>query len=46
MSSDSLMTVKDVVEYPYIVPGGGAPEAIVSREIREWSNSLIGTRYN
>ena len=39
---DALMTVKDVVEYPYIVPGGGAPEAIVSREIREWSNSLEG----
>jgi archaeal chaperonin len=39
---DALMTVKDVVEYPYVVPGGGAPEAIVSREIREWSNSLEG----
>jgi thermosome len=39
---DALMTVKDVVEYPYIVPGGGAPEAIVSQQIREWSNSLDG----
>jgi len=39
---DALMTVKDVVEYPYVVPGGGAPEAIVSQEIREWSNSLEG----
>jgi thermosome len=39
---DALMTVKDVVEYPYIVPGGGAPEAIVSQQIREWSNSLEG----
>ena len=39
---DALMTVKDVVEYPYILPGGGAPEAIVSQEIREWSNSLEG----
>jgi chaperonin GroEL (HSP60 family) len=39
---DALMTVKDVVEYPYVVPGGGAPEAIVSKEIREWSNSLEG----
>jgi len=39
---DALMTVKDVVEYPYVVPGGGAPEAIVSREIREWSNSFEG----
>jgi thermosome len=39
---DALMTVKDVVEYPYILPGGGAPEAIVSQKIREWSNSLEG----
>jgi thermosome len=39
---DALMTVKDVVEYPYIVPGGGTPEAIVSQQIREWSNSLEG----
>jgi thermosome len=39
---DALMTVKDVVEYPYIVPGGGAPEVIVSQQIREWSNSLEG----
>jgi thermosome len=39
---DALMTVKDVVEYPYVVPGGGAPEAIVSRQVREWSNSLEG----
>jgi archaeal chaperonin len=39
---DALMTVKDVIEYPYVVPGGGAPEAIVSQQIREWSNSLEG----
>ena len=39
---DALMTVKDVVEYPYIVPGGGAPEGVVSQRIREWSNSLEG----
>ena len=39
---DALMTVKDVVEYPYIVPGGGAPEAVLSQQIREWSNSLEG----
>jgi thermosome len=39
---DALMTVKDVVEYPYVVPGGGTPEVIVSQQIREWSNSLEG----
>jgi chaperonin GroEL (HSP60 family) len=36
------MTVKDVIEYPYVVPGGGAPEAVLSQQIREWSNSLQG----
>ena len=39
---DAMMTVKDVVEYPYAVIGGGASEAIVSHTIREWSNSLSG----
>jgi archaeal chaperonin len=39
---DAIMTVKDVVEYPYAVVGGGASEAIVSQRIREWSNSLSG----
>jgi chaperonin GroEL (HSP60 family) len=36
------MVVKDVVEYPYAVVGGGASEAIISQKIREWSNSLSG----
>jgi archaeal chaperonin len=36
------MAVKDVVEYRYAVVGGGASEAVVSRQIREWSNSLSG----
>jgi thermosome len=39
---DAIMTVKDVVEYPYVLPGGGAPEAVLSQQIREWSNSLEG----
>src|SRR5919197_1224135 len=39
---DAIMTVKDVVEYPYAVVGGGASEALVSQKIREWSNSLSG----
>jgi thermosome len=39
---DALMTVKDVVEYPYVVPGGGAPEAVLSQQIKDWSNSLEG----
>ena len=36
------MAVKDVVEYPYALVGGGASESIVSQRIREWSNSLSG----
>lgn len=39
---DALMTIKDVAEYPYVVPGGGAPEAVLSLRIRQWSNSLEG----
>jgi archaeal chaperonin len=37
---DALMAVKDVVEYPYVVVGGGAPEVVISRTLREWSGSL------
>ncbi len=37
---DALMALKCVVEYPFVVVGGGASEAIVSRKIREWSASL------
>ena len=39
---DSLMVVKDVLEYPYIVAGGGAPEANVAFKIRHWANKLTG----
>ena len=39
---DAIMAVKDVVEYPYALVGGGASEAVVARRIREWSNSLTG----
>jgi len=34
---DGTMAVKDVVEYPYAVVGGGASETIVSQQLREWS---------
>jgi thermosome len=39
---DAIMTVKDVVEYPYITVGAGAPEVYISQKIREWSASLSG----
>ncbi len=39
---DALMAVKDVVVYPKILVGGGAPEAYTSHKLREWANSLEG----
>jgi chaperonin GroEL (HSP60 family) len=39
---DALMSVKDVIEYPYIITGAGASEAFVSHKLREWSNGLNG----
>ncbi len=39
---DALMCVKDVVQHPYIVPGGGAPEALISEGIRKWCGTLPG----
>ena len=39
---DALMVVKDVMEHPAIVVGGGAPEAELSYQLREWANSLSG----
>lgn len=39
---DAIMTVRDVVEYPYIIAGGGAPEALMAARVREWSSTLSG----
>jgi len=39
---DALMVTKDVVEKPAIVAGGGAPEAYVASQLREWSSNLEG----
>ena len=39
---DSLMVVKDTIENPNIVYGGGSPEAYVALKLREWSKSLSG----
>jgi archaeal chaperonin len=39
---DAIMSVKDVVEYPYIITGAGAPEAFLSHRLREWANKLSG----
>ena len=39
---DALMVVKDVVENPSIVAGGGSPEAYLAAELNEWSSSSEG----
>ena len=39
---DALMVVKDVVEKPSIVAGGGSPEAYLSTELNEWASSSEG----
>jgi len=39
---DSLMVVRDVMELPSIVAGGGAPETFAATKIRSWSKSLQG----
>jgi archaeal chaperonin len=39
---DALSVVKDVLENPAIVAGGGAPEAYISNELRQWSSNLEG----
>ncbi len=39
---DALMVIKDVMEVPSIVAGGGAPETFAATKIRNWSKSLEG----
>lgn len=39
---DALMVTKDVLEKPFILAGGGSPEAYVSGKLREWINTLTG----
>ncbi|ABK78605.1 chaperonin GroEL (HSP60 family) [Cenarchaeum symbiosum A] len=39
---DALMVVKDVMENPSIVAGGGAPEAYIASQLKEWADSFDG----
>ncbi len=39
---DALMVVKDVIERPLILPGGGAPEEYVANHLRNWAKTLSG----
>jgi len=39
---DAFMVVKDVIETPAIVAGGGAPEAYVASVLKDWSDIFEG----
>lgn len=39
---DALMVVKDVIERPMVVYGGGSPEIYVATKLRVWAQSLSG----
>jgi thermosome len=39
---DALMVVKDVMEKPAILAGGGAPEAFLARKLQDYANKLSG----
>jgi len=39
---DALMVVKDVMEHPTIVAGGGAIEEELSKQLRDYANTLSG----
>jgi chaperonin GroEL (HSP60 family) len=42
---DALMVVKDVVEKPAIVAGGGSPEGYVAQRLRERAQSVSGREH-
>jgi chaperonin GroEL (HSP60 family) len=42
---DALMVVKDVVQKPAIVAGGGSPEAYVSKKLRIWASGISGRQH-
>ena len=39
---DALCVVRDVIRDPRIVAGGGAPESEVSKQLRQYSDKLVG----
>ena len=39
---DALMVVKDVIETPSIVAGGGSPEAYLASQLKEWADTFDG----
>ena len=39
---DAIMVVRDVMEHPSIVAGGGAPETYAATKLRTWAKTLEG----
>jgi thermosome len=39
---DALMVMKDVLENPWVVAGGGAPEAYIAGELKKWADTQEG----
>ena len=39
---DALMVVKDVIETPSIIAGGGSPEAYLASQLKEWADTFDG----
>lgn len=42
---DALMVVKDVVQKPAVVAGGGAPETYVAQKLRAWATGVSGREH-
>jgi thermosome len=39
---DALCVIRDIVQHPYAVAGGGAPEMEIAAQLRKWAESLAG----
>lgn len=39
---DALCVIRDIVQRPYVVAGGGAPEMEVASRVRKWAETLSG----
>src|SRR3989454_9689977 len=39
---DALMVVKDVIEKPAVVAGGGAPEGYLASSLKDWADRFEG----
>jgi chaperonin GroEL (HSP60 family) len=39
---DALCVIRDIIESPFVVAGGGAPEAEVASKLRNWAEKISG----